>query len=312
MPPTSSPTPEPDPGARPVAVPADEAAQVRARWERLGLPGLVDVHTHFMPQRVLDKVWAFFDRVDELAGRAWPIAYRLPEPERVARLTDFGLLGFTALAYPHRPDMAAWLNEHTLDLASRTAGCAPSATFYPEPAAPSYVADALHAGARVFKSHVQVGDYDPRDPLLDEVWGLVAEAQVPVVLHAGSGPHPGTFTGPGPVAEVLARHPRLVLVVAHMGLPEYGDFLDLAAAYEGVHLDTTMAFTPYVESMHPFPAAERARLRDLGDRIVWGSDFPNIPYPYLDGLDAVIGLDLGDDWLRAVLHDNGARLLRLS
>jgi len=24
----------------------------------LGLPGIIDVHTHFMPKRVLDKVWA--------------------------------------------------------------------------------------------------------------------------------------------------------------------------------------------------------------------------------------------------------------
>lgn len=29
----------------------------------LGLPGLVDVHVHFMPERLLHKVWAYFDRV---------------------------------------------------------------------------------------------------------------------------------------------------------------------------------------------------------------------------------------------------------
>ena len=26
--------------------------------ERLGLPGIIDVHTHFMPEPVMDKVWA--------------------------------------------------------------------------------------------------------------------------------------------------------------------------------------------------------------------------------------------------------------
>ena len=36
--------------------PAVEAAQVRALWEPLGLPGIVDVHTHFMPKNVMDKV----------------------------------------------------------------------------------------------------------------------------------------------------------------------------------------------------------------------------------------------------------------
>jgi uncharacterized protein len=37
-----------------------EAAAVVAFWQGLGLPGLVDVHTHFMPPNVLTKVWAFF------------------------------------------------------------------------------------------------------------------------------------------------------------------------------------------------------------------------------------------------------------
>jgi uncharacterized protein len=35
----------------------DEAAQVRQIWSELGLPGLIDVHTHFMPKSVMDKVW---------------------------------------------------------------------------------------------------------------------------------------------------------------------------------------------------------------------------------------------------------------
>jgi len=42
---------------------------------------------------------------------------------------------------------------------------------------------------------------------------------------------------------------------------------------------------------------------------VLGSDFPNIPYPYAHQIEALVRLDLGDDWLRRVLHDNGMRLL---
>jgi predicted TIM-barrel fold metal-dependent hydrolase len=160
------------------------------------------------------------------------------------------------------------------------------------------------------KAHLQVGGYDPRDPLLDPVWGTLADAGVPVVLHAGSGPHPGRFTGPDPVAEVLARHPRLVLIIAHMGAPEYAEFLDLADRHAGVHLDSTMAFTDFMERhVAPFPPALRPRLRDLGHKVLLGSDFPNIPYPYAHQLDALTRLDLDDDWLRGVLHDNAARLL---
>jgi hypothetical protein len=38
-----------------------------------------------------------------------------------------------------------------------------------------------------------------------------------------------------------------------MGMPEYAEFLDLARRYEGVHLDTTMAFTDFTEQLSPFP-----------------------------------------------------------
>jgi uncharacterized protein len=286
--------------------------EVPAFWQALGLRGLVDVHTHFMPQRLLDAVWAYFDSAGPLLGRAWPIWYREPEDDRVMRLRTLGVRRFTALCYPHKPGMAAGLNAWCEEFARRTPDCAPSATFFPEPDAVTYVAAALTAGARVFKAHVQVGGYDPRDPLLDGVWGQLAEAQVPVVAHVGSGPvgRPG-MTGPGPIRAVLARHPRLVLVVAHLGAPEYAGFLDLAERYPRVHLDTTMALTAFFEALAPFPRDLRPRLAGLVDKIVLGSDFPNIPHAYADQLAALSRLDLGDAWLRSVCWDNGARLLGL-
>jgi hypothetical protein len=96
-----------------------------------------------------------------------------------------GVRMFSALAYAHRPGMAADLNEWTLEFGRTTPGCLPSATFYPEPGVTGYVRAALAGGARVFKVHLQVGGFAPDDPQLDEVWGLLAGARVPVVVHAG-------------------------------------------------------------------------------------------------------------------------------
>jgi len=233
--------------------PPDETAQVTAFWRDLVLPGLVDVHTHFMPARVLDKVWAYFDQVGPLTGRAWPIAYRADENARLEQLRGFGVRAFTSMLYPHKPDMAAWLNAWAADFAARTPDCLRTATFFPEPEAKRYVADAIESGTRVFKAHLQVGAYDPGDSALTPVWGALQDAAVPVVVHCGSGPYPGAFTGPGPIGAVLARFPRLRLIVAHMGLPEYADFLDLASRYDEVRLDTTMAFTDFVEERRRSP-----------------------------------------------------------
>ncbi|WP_082119793.1 amidohydrolase family protein [Saccharothrix sp. ST-888] len=285
-----------------------EAVDVRQFWQELGLPGLIDVHTHFMPEQVLAKVWAYFDQVGPLTGRPWPIAYREQEQQRIDRLREFGVLAFTAMLYPHKPQMAAWLNSWAADFAARTPDCLHTATFFPEAGAEEYVRTALVQGARVFKAHLQVGGYDPADPLLDGVWGQLAESGTPVVTHCGSGPVPGAHTGPGPIGAVLARHPRLRLVVAHLGLPEYGEFLDLAERYGNVHLDTTMAFTGFSEEMAPFPKDELPRLAALGDRILLGTDFPNIPYPYAEALRALAGLELGEEWLRAVCYRNAAAL----
>lgn len=111
----------------------------------------------------------------------------------------------------------------------------------------------------------------------------------------------------------MARHPRLPLVIAHMGMPECGDFLDLCEKHPEVRLDTTMAFTPFVEEMAPFPAADRPRIVELGERILFGSDFPNIPYGYLEAMEVLTALNgIDDDWLRGVFHDNAARLFGLS
>ncbi|MEV7541362.1 amidohydrolase family protein [Streptomyces sp. NPDC089915] len=287
------------------------AEYVRAFRERLGLPGLVDVHTHFMPDPVMRKVWDYFDAAGPLTGVEWPITYRHEEEQRVALLREFGVRAFTSMLYPHKPDMAAWLNAWAEGFAARTPDCLHTATFFPEEDAAAYVERAVASGARVFKAHLQVGGYDPNDVLLEPVWGLLAEARIPVVVHCGSGPVAAAHTGPGPVARLLARHPRLPLIVAHMGMPEYAEFLDLADRYPEVRLDTTMAFTDFSERFRGFPPADLGRLADLGDRILLGTDFPNIPYPYEHQLDSLERLGLGDDWLRAVCHDNGARLFSL-
>ncbi len=278
---------------------------------RLGLPGIIDVHTHFMPEPVLRKVWAYFDSAGPLTGRPWPIAYRDEEQVRLKTLREFGVRAFTALVYPHKPQMAAWLNGWSADFAARTPDCLHTATFFPEPAAGRYVTEAVESGARIFKVHIQVGDFSPVDPLLTPVWEVLSAARIPVLIHCGSGPAPGRFTGPGPIAELLRRFPDLRLIIAHMGAPDYTDFLDIAERYPRIHLDTTMNFTDFFDSQDPFPEHERTRLLALGDRILFGSDFPNIPYPYAHALYALDRLDLGDAWLRGACYENAAELFGL-
>jgi uncharacterized protein len=288
-----------------------ERDQVADFRRRTGLDHLIDVHTHFMPERLLAAVWAYFDAGGPLLGRPWPIRYRVEEQRRLEVLRGFGVRAFTSMLYPHKPGMARSLNDWAAGFAARTHGCLQTATFFAEPAAAGDVRRAVGQGARVFKCHLQVGGFDPNDPLLDDAWGLLAEAGIPVVTHCGSGPVPGAHTGPGPIAALLARHPRLRLVVAHLGMPEYTEFLGIAERYDRVLLDTTMAFTAFAEADAPFPRAELPRLEALGDRVLLGTDYPNIPYSYADALEALEQAGLSAGWLRAVCYDNAAALFAL-
>jgi len=288
----------------------DDAAAVRAWSERHGLPGLFDVHVHFMAPPIQRAVWDVFAQAEHhpKLGRPWPIRYQQAEEERVALLRDFGVRRFSALSYAHKPGVAAFLNDWSRDFALRVPESLWSATFYPEEQAPAYVADLVAEGVEVFKVHVQVGEFHLDDPLLDPVWGLLAEAGTPIVVHCGSGPIGNEYTGPTPLARVLVRHPRLAVVVAHLGAPEYAEFLALAERHANVRLDTTMAFTDFFEEIDAFPTELLPRLTDLGDKILLGSDFPSIPYPYVHQLEALERLGLGEQWLRAVCWDNSVAI----
>ena len=285
---------------------ADE--DVPGWWSALGLPGLFDVHVHFLPPRVQAKVWEQFDRAGPKIGREWPIRYRGSQEERVAQLRAMGVRHFSSLPYAHKPGIAGFLNDWSRDFAASVPECLWSATFYPEDGVGEYVSSLIAEGAQVFKLHTQVGEFDLADPVLTPAFEAIEDAGTPIVIHVGSGPVGNAFTGPAYLAALLERHPRLRVIIAHMGAPEYAEFLALAEAYENTMLDTTMVFTDFFSAAGAYPAALLPRLVDLQPKILLGTDFPTIPYPYAHQLESLARLDLGDAWLRAVCWENGSRL----
>ena len=88
-------------------------------WADLAIPGAVDVHVHFLPDRMQAKVWAWFDQIVGADGTpGWPIHYRTSTADRLAVLRRIGLRAWTALVYPHKPGMAAWLHDWALAFAA--------------------------------------------------------------------------------------------------------------------------------------------------------------------------------------------------
>lgn len=268
---------------------------------------------HFLPPNIQAAVWRQFDQAGPKIGRPWPIRYRGAVEERVAQLRSFGVRRFSALPYAHKPGVAAYLNDWAAAFAAEVPECLRSATFYPEPGVDGYVGALVDDGVEVLKLHTQVGEFRLDDPLLGPVWDLLEAAGTPIVLHVGSGPIGNDYTGPEHLARLLATHPRLRVVVAHLGAPEYAEFLTLAERYDQTRLDTTMVFTDFFEEEGPFPDELLPRVAALGDRILLGTDFPTIPYPYLHQLESLARLHdrhpgLDEDWLRKVCWHNAVGL----
>lgn len=275
----------------------------------LAIPGIVDAHVHFLPDNLQQAVWRWFDRLSP----PWPVTYRTSAAERLSFLANVGVRHHTALAYAHRPGMLPFLNDHTLGLAAAVPAVIPTFTIYPEPGVAAETARCLAAGGRCVKVHLQVGGFDAVDPQLDDAWAQLADAGTPIVLHAGAvadGSGNEEWCGPEPVRRLLARFPSLRLVIAHMGAPDQDAFVEIAEAHPGVWLDTAMIFTdpPYLGSS---PHHLLDRLDALGDRVVFGSDFPTIPHQLAAQVSGLASLGLGEDWLRGVLWHNGVRLFGL-
>ena len=71
-----------------------------------------------------------------------------------------------------------------------------------------------------------------RRPAPREVWGLLTEAGVPVVVHAGHGPVGTDHTGPGPFGAVLAQLSGAGRGHRALGAPDYQAYLRPAEGYE--------------------------------------------------------------------------------
>ncbi len=99
------------------------------------------------------------------------MTYAWPLQERREELRALGVRAYPGLVYPHKAGMAEWLTEWALDYAAQTPEVRAVGDVLSRAGRGRVRRAALERGARIFKAHLQVGGYDPRDPLLDEVWG---------------------------------------------------------------------------------------------------------------------------------------------
>jgi predicted TIM-barrel fold metal-dependent hydrolase len=241
------------------------------------LPPIVDAHVHLFPDPLFEAIWAWFER------HGWPIRYRLRAREVLDFLFARGVEQVVGLHYAHKPGIARGLNQFMASLAADEPRLCGLATVLPgEPEAPAILDEAFALGLRGVKLHCHVQCFAPDHPSLAEVYEVCSRWDRPLVIHAGREPNspaykvdPNLVCGVERIAAVLRDWPRMRVCVPHFGADEFEGYLALLERHDNLWLDSTMMLADYF----PLPPP-RALLERRPDRIMYGSDFPNLPYSW--------------------------------
>jgi predicted TIM-barrel fold metal-dependent hydrolase len=165
------------------------------------------------------------------------------------------------------------------------------------------VIDAQFGG---IKMHSYYQDYDLDDPSLDAFHGLLAEAGLILVIHAGFDFSFARIRRADPlrIAKTCRRFPKLKMIATHMGGWEDWQEVEKHLLGQPIYLETSLAF----DSLPP----ERLRkmlLAHPADYLLFGSDSPWVGQK--ESLEKLAALDLPPELFTKITRGNALRLLGL-
>lgn len=177
---------------------------------------------------------------------------------------------------------------------------------HPDVSDPAREIDRMRSlGLRGFKLHPEHQSFMPHEPRMRAIYDAASDAGMIVLFHAGADViHPTVSGTPESFAQVIAAHPRLTAILAHLG--GFREWQGVARHIAGrdVWLDT--AYTPGHLPDEEFVELVRAH---GADRVLFGSDGP-----WTDAASEIahlreVGFTASE--LDGILGGNAARLLAL-
>ena len=161
----------------------------------------------------------------------------------------------------------------------------------------------------------------PNDPKLEPYFALAEELDIPVCLHTGFGPPMSPYMGdpnfrmrhgnPLLLEDVLVKHPRLRIYIAHGGYPNLSETIALMLMYRQVYMDiSAINWLLTREEFHAY--LQRLMQARLGKRIMFGTDqmiWPDAVGMSVDAIESATFLTEAQK--RDIFFENAARFLRL-
>ena len=274
-----------------------------------GFPLVIDAHVHIFPDNIFSAIRSWFDE------NAWDIRYRLTTSEVLGYLLSRGVSRVIALQYAHKPGISRKLNQYMVEkcreFPEKVSGLA---TVFPgEEDSGQILKEAFDSGLLGVKLHAHVQCFDLDSEEMGMICDLCEAERKPMVMHVGREPKstayhcdPYQICSAEKLERVLKNFPGLKICVPHLGFDEISAYRKLIDKYDTLWLDTTMMMADY------FPLKGPVGL-DLfrKDRIMYGSDFPNIPYAWDRELKALKSLGLPPDTLEWILKKSAADFFSL-
>ena len=270
-----------------------------------GVGPVVDAHVHVFPDALFTAVWDWFDQF------GWPIRYRLRTADLLEFLFSRGIDHIVALQYAHQPGMARKLNDYMLDLCRSNPNITGMATVFPgEAHAATILQDAFDAGLKGVKLHSHVQCFKMDSPAMHDIYSACAQYQKPLIIHAGREPKsPAYLCDPYEICradfveKVLQGYPDLQLCIPHLGADEFLEYRRMLRQYDNLWVDTTMVLADYLPCVNLPPLASFRT-----DRVLYGTDFPNLPYAWDREIKRLCKLGIDGSALTRILGTNAARL----
>lgn len=173
-------------------------------------------------------------------------------------------------------------------------------------------------GLRGLKLHPSMQAFYPSADEVRPVFEAAADLRVPVLVHTGTMPIPGTrsrFDDPLELDDVALDVPEARIILAHAD--PLGHQPGIAAKHEHVHMDTT---TTFARACRLIPGIGEDTLRWMAmvsgvegsPKVLYGSDaHAGKPERIAYNLEPLRALDIAPDAKARILGDNARRLFGL-
>ncbi len=264
---------------------------------------IIDFHTHAFNPKIAERA---ISKLEHISGFT-PFTRGLV-PQLIDRMDEWGVDKSVMLSIATKPSQQTIINDWAAAVNNAQERIIAFGSVHPD--ADDFedeIARIKQLGLHGIKLHPDYQDFMVDDKKLDPLYEAAACIGLPIIFHAGRdcmSPNLIHCT-PERAAKVIKRHPKLKIILAHLGGCDMWEqvFDIIAGTGEQVYLDTSFTLGCPDELMLKI-------IRKHGtDRILFGSDCP-----WASGgaiLEKLLRLDLTDDEREKIFGKNAVGLLGL-